>query len=568
MLAAAALLLLAPLFEDSTGAVGLDGLKGDRFSCADIDGDGDPDLIVQGRRLFLNEKGRFVERKGALKGARGGSACIADLDGDGRKDLVTLGGDLFLQGKAGSFERRDLGFPKPQSALGIGDVDGDGRPDILTGGGELWKDDRSHLYPRMLLLNRGKGRFEDATARFGLAARRYGRSVVFCDYDDDGDQDVFFGNYRLAPNELWVSDGETLVDEAITRGGRGVGRSYRGSQECFGHTIAASWAELDGDGWMDLWVSNLVHKFVGEYKGEFDFRGEICDDSNPYRNSGPPRFRLEDRRAESGIPPMPKGDRGVYRGDELWSNCACADFDNDGDLDVFVMQVYDQPYSYAHLYRNEGGFRFANVDPGFRIFGGYGAAWADVDGDGRLDLVTGGRPGGAKAPRRVRLWRNVTDGGSWIAFRFREPVVGATVRVITETKVLARVAEATMGSFAQQNSDILHFGLGMEKIEEVRVAWPDGCLQILRRPRPGKVNVIARTSWNKRPSIRLTKTPKGYACKPSVSGAKYHWDFDDDFRTDLVTSKPQIARTEAGSICLRLFAGNKGVRARLTDDSR
>jgi hypothetical protein len=319
---------------------------------------------------------------------------------------------------------------------------------------------------------------------------------------------------------------------------------------------------------MDLWVSNLVHKFVGEYRGEFDFLGEICDDSNLYRNSGPPRFRLEDRRAESGIPPMPRGDRTVYRGDELWSNCACADFDNDGDLDVFVMQVYQLSYSHAQLYRNDGEFRFAKVDPGFVVYGGYGAAWADVDGDGRMDLVTGGRPGGAKAPRGVRLWRNVAEGGSWIGFRFRKPTVGATVRVITKTRVLARVAEATMGSFAQQNSDILHFGLGNEKVEEVRVAWPDGCIQLLRRSKRGRVNEIARASWNRRPSIRLVKTPKGYACNPSVSGAKYHWDFDNDFRTDLVTSKARVDRPQADTICLRVFAGVKGIRARLAEDSR
>ncbi len=142
MLAVAVLLTCAPLFEDVTVPAGLEGVKGDRFCFADIDQDGDPDLIVAGRRLIRNEAGRFVESKGAQKGARCASATCNDVDGDGRLDVVTLGGDLFLQKKDGSFRHVTLDWPERQASFGAADLDGDGLPELVTTGGEHWKDNQ------------------------------------------------------------------------------------------------------------------------------------------------------------------------------------------------------------------------------------------------------------------------------------------------------------------------------------------------------------------------------------------------------------------------------------------
>jgi hypothetical protein len=494
------------------------------------------------------------------------------MDGDGRLDVVTGGGDLFLQRKDGTFRRIELDFPERQASLGLGDVDGDGRPDIMTGGGERWVDDTSHLYPRRLLLNKGAGRFEDATEEYGFASDSYGRSVVFADFDDDGDQDVYFGNYRLAANELWRRGPDGFTECAEALGVRGKPHEHEGHGPFFGHTIAASWCDLDGDGWLDLWVSNLVHKYVGpwpkslsRFEGE-DIRGYLCDDSNLFRNAGAPSFLFTDRRAESGIAVKPIGGRGVYQGDELWSNCAAADFDLDGDLDVFVTQVYKQPYSRSFLFRNDGGFRFTPVDAGFRVFNGYGAAWADVDGDGRPDLITGGSAGGPNAPRGVRLWRNTTEGGAWIGFRFQPPALGAVVRVITKTRVLTRLAESGMGSHAQANSDVLHVGLGDEAIEEVRVSWPGGAEQRVPRPKPGRVHVI-HAPKGRQPPARLVLAENDLVVKTAVRGVTYHWDLDDDFRTDRVTKKPRCPlpeNAEPRSVAVRIFRGDVGVRARLT----
>ena len=566
MLAAVVLLTCAPLFEDVTVPAGLEGVKGDRFCFADIDRDGDPDLIVAGRRLFLNEGGRFVESKGALKGARGSSATCIDVDGDGRLDVITLGGDLFLQQRDGSFRHADLEWPARQASFGAADIDGDGLPELVTTGGERWKDNRSFLFPRTLLRNLGGGKFKSVAEKAAFRRPVYGRSAVFADFDDDGDADLFLGNYRLAANELFVNDKGALTDQAAARGCRGVGRRHENSPEYFGHTIGASWADLDDDGWIDLWVSNLVHKYYGpSARGSgFDVRGKICDDSNLYRNTGPPDFRFVDRRKESGIAIKPVGGRDAYRGDELWSNCACADFDNDGDLDVFVTQVYTLPYSHSFLFRNEGGFRFKEADAGFRIFAGYGGAWADVDGDGRMDLVTGGALNEPKAPRQVRLWRNKTRGGAWIAFRMPPGALGAVVRVLTDTKVLTRTVEATMGSHAQKNDDLLHFGLGEESVKEVWISWPGGVLQRKTAVAPKRVHKLKRPAARPR-ALSLEVGGTEIVCKPALAGARYLWDFDDDFRTDAVTKENHVSLPEghaSKSVCVRVLKGTVGGWAR------
>jgi hypothetical protein len=136
---------------------------------------------------------RFTEVTAAVgtdKG-RGDSGIFVDLDGDGRLDLVTTGGALLLQGKDGKFTESsaawglDLGRPAP--AVGAGDVDGDGFPDLLFGGGEDMKDGQFLLAPRRFFRNVGGKRLSDETAKHDLKAPQYGRSIVFADYDRDGD---------------------------------------------------------------------------------------------------------------------------------------------------------------------------------------------------------------------------------------------------------------------------------------------------------------------------------------------------------------------------------------------
>jgi hypothetical protein len=203
-----------------------------------------------------------------------------------------------------------------------------------------------------------------------------------------------------------------------------------------------------------------------------------------------------DRRADSGIAFKPTGGRGVFRGDELWSNAACADLDGDGLPEVLVTQVYDLPYSHSLLFRNRGGFAFEEVSApaGLRRFNSYGAAFADVDGDGDLDVVLGGS-GEPKGPGEVRLLRNDTPRTPWIGFRMRGPgkdslPIGAEVRLDTRTGTLVRQVEGAMGSHAQQNEGVLRFGLAGREVVSAWARWPGGVLRRVRKAEPGKVHEV------------------------------------------------------------------------------
>jgi hypothetical protein len=491
---------------------------GGHLSFGDFDGDGDADLTADGARLYRNDTVpggpiRLVDitAESGIAAGPGGAGIWVDLDGDGRLDVVTTGGAFKRQHEPGRFrdeaKERGLDLERASSSVGAGDIDGDGRPELLFGGGEDWNDGNPRYFGRRLFTHRGSKRLKDATDRHDLGGGRYGRSVVFADYDRDGDLDAYLGNYRLQANELLENREGRLVNRAEAAGVAGrfggvLGKHPTTGEEIglhYGHTIASAWSDLDGDGDLDLWVSNLVHKFVGAHEsfpGGFDTRGWICDDSAIYRNEGPPEWKFTDARPESGIPTRPIGDRGVFRGDELWSHAACGDLDGDGLPEVFVAQVYQLDYSHCLLFRNLGGMRFAEVsgEVGIRRFNHYGGALADLDGDGDLDLACDGarEPAG---PGRLWIFRNDTEPGPWVAFRLRGPgsgtqALGAQVIVSTDRGDLVRQVEAGTGSHGQSNESVLRFGLRGRTLRGAKVVWPGGRSRDLDMPALGRVHGV------------------------------------------------------------------------------
>ena len=575
--------------EEVTDTCGMRSVSGGYFSFGDYDNDGDPDLLVNVSGLYRNDskagKIRFTDVTGeaGIKGASGASACWFDFDRDGWLDFGTRSGQVWINDGKGAFRNIGpaLGIQVPHgyaSAIAWGDIDGDGWLDLVTGGNCTYKPRFQHFRQTAWLNSRRKKplkkirKMKDVSEKVGIHGPMYGRSIVFCDYDWDGDDDVYSGNYHLNPNFLFQNEGGRFKDVAAGAGvtgrndptmfthpvtGKKVGYRY-------GHTIGATWADLNNDGYFDLWVSNLTHKFVGkvgpdfarQIGSDFDSRGFDCDDSNLFINQGPPDYTFKDLRVEMGIPVLPIGGHGKSRGDELWSNAAAGDLDNNGWIDVFCNQVYGHiNYSVGLLHANAGG-RFTEVHKkaGVNLWGGYGAALADLDSDGRLDLVAGGAPK-ANGKKSVHVFRNRTriNRKAWIGFVLRTSrkaqAVGAKILVVQKKGVQLRQVATTMGSHTQQNDGRIHFGLGTGgSVVDVVIYWPDGLIQSLGAPRPGIYHLVKRSGKARKegritPKVARAGKETVFRFSRANARATYYWDFEGSRAPEKITRVPSAKYT-------------------------
>jgi len=446
---AGAALTAEPAFVDVTAAVGL-SLGNDAACWVDFDQDGWPDLVTGGT-AWRNEKGKHFS-----KAADVGSSVAADYDNDGFPDLFSFS-QMKLWHNEGGRGFREAGLPAlpPTSSRGAcwGDFDRDGFVDLYVGGFEDW--DRQITYPSFILMNRKGKAFEltwqDATVRT--------RGVTACDPDQDGDLDVYASNYRLQPNRLWVNDGAgRFVDRAAERNAVATSPGFEG-----GHSIGAAWGDFDNDGLIDLFAGNFAH---------VDDRGDQPK-SRFLRNQGKAKGYVFEDMGTCGV---------FYQ--ESYASPSAADFDNDGDLDLFFTTVYfpasfDRP-NYPVLFRNDGRFVFADATAGSgleKLPPTYQSAWADFDRDGRNDLVSAGRLFANRSPKHHWLEVRLQGDGRTVD----RSAVGAQVRIRLGDKVLTRQVEAGTGE-GDQNDLTLHFGLGGRRTPvDVSVRWPGGRTQTLRR---------------------------------------------------------------------------------------
>ena len=251
------------------------------------------------------------------------------------------------------------------NGVAVADVDLDGRYDIYL---------MSQLGGHRLYRNLGDGRFEDITQQAGVGLEdKIGVTGSFGDIDNDGDPDLFVTSVRTG-NTLLVNDGDGTFTDATATSGLGY----------VGHSSGAVFFDYDGDGWLDLFVSN-VGVYTTDDKGEGGFfRGidnafkghvypERTEASVLYRNLGNGRF--EDVSEATGLV------------DTSWAGDATVvDFNRDSHPDLYVISMQGDD----HYYENVDGKRFVDRTAEFfskTSWGAMGVKFFDYNNDDRMDLI-------------------------------------------------------------------------------------------------------------------------------------------------------------------------------------
>ena len=405
-----------------------------RASCwIDYDKDGWVDLH-DGAMLWRNNNGANFTR---VVGVGSGNGQWGDFNNDGHVDHY---------GGLGTLTRNDggtVGFAHtlmPFPALSIiqsqancwADHNGDGYIDLYISGYE-----GSGYEPDVMVRNNSGTSFSiNWTEPAG--DRNPTRGITACDFDRDGDIDIFASAYRLENNHLWINNGSGIFSDGAAAHGVLGGA----------HTIGSAWGDLDNDGHIDLFIGNFSHP--GQPESQF------------LRNRGPSgSYHFENMSAGAGL---------AWK--ESFASPALGDYDNDGNLDFFLSNAPGYGNT-SVLYRNLGNWTFTEVTSAeglSAVANTYQGAWADFDNDGDLDLAASGK-----------IYQNQTTGNHWLKVRLEgngttvnRSAIGAQVRVDAGGTIRSRQVEAGTGE-GNQNSLILHFGLGNWTAPvDVEIFWPDG----------------------------------------------------------------------------------------------
>jgi hypothetical protein len=467
-------------------------------------------------RLFRNTgNGQFVDvtTESGLSGAgvKGypQGVAVADYDNDGYADvLVTNYGDNVLYHNDGNGRFTDVtakaGVAMPRHPLKASaawlDYDNDGWLDLFVthyfewtfaehkdvwcgrqqGGHRIYCDpDVFKPLPNVLFRNNRDGTFTDVSEQVGL--NQYlgkGMGVAVADYDGDGRMDIFVTNDRV-PHSLFHNGADGKFREVAFEAGVAANESG-----VMVSGMGCDFEDFDDDGWPDIFLSDLVRDvftlFINQGKGFF-----------------------VDRTFPSGVGTATMGHSG-------WS-VKMLDIDADGRKDVFVAgsHVVDnvELYSPAARYK-EGCFLFRNVGegriedlsrrvgPDLEVAGAWrGVAVADLDNDGTLEVAVNQLNGPAAL--------FVKKGGApnnWILLdlegkKSNRDAIGARVRLVLASGRTLHAHVTTANGIYSASDKRVHFGLGTETgIASVEIAWPSGIVQRVEKPGINQVLHVAEAA--------------------------------------------------------------------------
>ena len=445
---------LAQEFVDVSVKAGVadDGLgKGAAF--ADVNNDGLVDLYISNKgganKLFLNKgNGKFEDitakaGKGIDHPGFSMGSVFGDYDNDGYADLyLANGGQYEVEANRLFHNNGDNTFTDVTEKAGVGlksftygasfvDYDNDGWLDIYCANYGVGKKN-------ILYRNNGNGTFADVTDMAGVGDRSWSWMGVWADVNNDNFVDLYVVNGRYPvgePNKLYINNGNGTFTDTTKKAG----------VEDPNWGLGAAFADVDNDGDQDLFVSN----YVGP--------------NNLYLNDGKGGFA----KATSQI-------KGSHDG---WGKGPTfGDIDHDGDVDL-----YEGDCKLANqLYLNDGKGNFTNVVDSQPVLKcetvrTKGTAFGDIDNDGDLDLyvINWGAPN--------KLYKNIQDDKNWLKVKLAGTVsnrdgYGTKVKVFEtgKSKQLAMRELRSASGFCAQEPQIVHFGLSAAQQYDVVAVFPSG----------------------------------------------------------------------------------------------
>lgn len=492
------------------------GAVGTGVTIGDYDGDGHPDVAVVGKtsgvRLYRQtgdlQFTDVTEAAGLVSTDKAWctGATFADVNNDGLLDLYVCRFNapnlLFINQGNGSFKEQaqayGLAIKDASVMASFADYDRDGYLDLYLQTNILNYAASFKGRPNYLFHNNGNGTFTDVTAKAGIWGPTQGHSAVWWDFNEDGWPDIYVANDFENPDRLYRNNGDgtfTDVVEAVT-----PHTSYS--------SMGSDAGDINNDGHLDFFVADMAatthyKDMMGiEEMGRGIWEGEMARALCPqypfnalYLNNGAGRFFEVAHLA------------GLRATDWTWA-ARFVDLDNDGRVDLYVTNgmirnfmdadlldkqnvasnlaqragIYAKAPTYTenHLaYRNLGDLRFESVGPAWGLDHpgvSFGAAFADLDRDGDLDLIFTNYEG---APTVVR-----NDSPSRHSLLIR--LVGTTsnrwgvgARVVLETAAGPQVRELSLTrGIMSSDEPLLHFGLGdLAKVNRLIVYWPSGQVQ-------------------------------------------------------------------------------------------
>ena len=436
-----------------------------------------PDLKTKhANRLYRNDgnmKFTDVTNEANLAGTGYSmGAAAGDFDNDGHVDLFVAGlysNHLYRNNGKGKFEELlNTGIQSSEWSVAAGwfDFDNDGKLDLLVTNygridlakprfcGDQAKGLRVYCHPRyydprpnQLYRNLGNGKFEDVTISSGLSKHLgRGMSIAFADYDADGRLDAFVTNDNL-PNFLFHNLGKGKFEEVALLSGVALLDSGKPIA-----SMGTDFRDYDNDGKPDIVVTALTGETYPLFHNEG--AGNFTDQTNKSQLS-----RLTNKIAGWGV--------------------GLVDFDNDGNKDLFtanshvndIVEKFEAAtYKQANtIFRNTGTGKFEATQSGLEaaVKAHRGAAFADLDSDGKTDIVV------TSLGEAVEIWRNTTNNqNNYIDI---EVPIGTIVRLGNQSNHMT-----TSLSYASSVHTPVHFGLGNTTlIDKIEIIWPSGKRQTL-----------------------------------------------------------------------------------------